>query len=281
MLSFYGGYLGHSTRSLIDSTTLSCLLKLGCAEPNDLLSWSPIKKRILELAYVSVLTPWNDGAATSIGNTLKRIASGLSQDADKNVALAAREAMRVCDQFGVPRAPPLLRIVRSAHEDSRQGSQAPESAHNIMKEIRTAVVESRKARKSMEEIEQLKTKQKRQLEEERDDAKKRRKQRASDETSMGNKSPSSSNELSKPSVEVEDLSNITAVPEKKAMKELETSEVATKEYAEENMIEDRKSEHISIQEQSKEDEEKLVEVDECDDDEFPDIVDDGPDSDDE
>lgn len=167
------GYLGFAARSMIDSMVMTCLARNNSFSSQHLFGWSSVQARIFQLASTCVATPWNDGSSTSIVNTLKRVAMRASIERDEAVSMAANEALRVCDLFGVPRAPPLVFVHRTVSENA---DRVETSAAEIIEDIQRAQVEATQARAAMEQAEKAKAQEKRQREAEREESSKRKRE---------------------------------------------------------------------------------------------------------
>ena len=172
-LSSSNGFMGFSTRSMIDSMIITCLQRFGKVYIGNLFDFSSVQSRIFQLASTSVATPWNDGSSTSIVNTLKQVAIEASVERDETVSMAAKEALRVCDLFRVPRAPPLVFVHRTVSENS-DGVETSASA--IIEDIRKAQVEAMQARAEMEKAEKAKALAKRQQGAEQEESNKRKRE---------------------------------------------------------------------------------------------------------
>jgi hypothetical protein len=152
---------------------LTCLGRNSSSNSGSLFSWSSVQCRIFQLASTCVSTPWNDGSFTSITNTLKRAAMKASMERDESVSMAAKDALRVCDLFGVPRAPPLVFVHRTVNEES---DRVETSASEIIEGIQKAQEEAKRARAAMEKAEKAKAQEKRQREAEREESNKRKRE---------------------------------------------------------------------------------------------------------
>ena len=140
-------------RSLIDSiatTGLSkiCLINYGSSIA---LGWSAIKVAMLRLASACLTTPYPDGASSSICDLLTNAAKMCAMDCNCDVAVAARTALRVCDEAAVPRGVAIeytTRIVASTAGDSLT---SPASVLNqTIQSARADIMESEKAKTNQE-----------------------------------------------------------------------------------------------------------------------------------
>jgi hypothetical protein len=143
-----GGFLGFSIRSLIDSVVLTGLTDID--NSSTLFVWSPVKASLFELASSCVKTPWNDGASSSIVDTLIQAARKCEADMDARVSMAAMDALRACDSVGVPRAPALLYVSRATATTTNSAPQTDASASDLIKNLQTAQVEAAEAKKAAE-----------------------------------------------------------------------------------------------------------------------------------
>lgn len=151
-----GGNLSTGVRSLIDSSAATALLKMSTSRDDGILSWSSVKVSLLELGSCCVATPWSDGASSSITNILVHVARVYEADMDDKVAIAAKSSLRFCDAKRVPRAPALLYVSRatSVNQDATQGTEA--SASDLIENLKTARIEASQPRTVTEKLEKAK-----------------------------------------------------------------------------------------------------------------------------
>ena len=121
----------------------------SCVDPSThrfaLTEWAQVKSSLFHLAIACVTTPYPDGAASSLVDGLVRSAKVAETDGDVDVSLAAKTALRVCDSLGVPRAPALQYITReTTAADAMPGS----SALALEKKVEDARSEVNKALKA-------------------------------------------------------------------------------------------------------------------------------------
>jgi hypothetical protein len=160
------GFLGLAARSIIDSIVVTCLARNNSGFSVDPFTCSSVQTSTLRLASTCLSTPWNDGAASSVARLLKNFAQKVLNDGDEGMSLSAMEALRLCDLFGTPRAPPLVYVNRTVNDNAeRFESLAP----NAIAGIQIAQVENKKARVAVEEAEKNKLQEKRLRDKERED----------------------------------------------------------------------------------------------------------------
>jgi len=188
-------------RSIIDSVALTLLEKSFGSSSRGLTGWSSVQCAIFQLASACVTTPWSDGSTTSIVAALKRSAVRASFEEDEAVILATKEAHRICDMFGVPRAPPLIIVSRSVNEGS---NQVERSAPKLIGKIQVAHEEAAKDRAAMEEAERTKLKQKRQRETEKEEANKRKREARTKKSGENVESPQPNNDNQSAEKQVQD-----------------------------------------------------------------------------
>ncbi len=269
-LSSSNGFLGFATRAVIDSMVLTCLLRPTDSSPGNPFGWSSVQCRIFQLASTCVATPWNDGSSTSILSSLKRSAIKACIESDEAVSLAAKEALRVCDLYGIPRAPPLVFVHRTLGEGSLRMEQM---APKIIEDIQNAKVEASRARQAVDEAAETKVREKRQRELERKESNKRKR----DAKEM------IKNEMQEITSNVVDLgteketTQVDSQQERQDAQELYTDVDDGMDGNEEKEDERRNEPQGKFEGVASSDE-----ADDKDDDDFPDIdiVADGPDSDD-
>ena len=157
------GFLSDSTRSLIDSavstglSNLESLSNVAISSNGNVFDWSPVKVSLLDLASSCIITPWNDGGASNLRGILVQTARVFDLDKDSTVSMTAKAALRLCDTVSVPRAPALLFVSREAavSSDNIQNSQMV-SADDIIKNMKIAREETERANKIAEEAEKAK-----------------------------------------------------------------------------------------------------------------------------
>lgn len=171
-LASSNGFMGFVTRSIVDSIALTCLDK-AIDSAGFFIGWSSVQCSVFQLATTCVSTPWTDGSTTCIVPVLKKAAARALLEQDEVVSSKAQEALRVCDLFGVPRAPPLIFASRYVTEDP---GQVETSAPKLIEKIQMAQMEANKARAAMEEAEKAKANEKRQREAEKEASNKRQRE---------------------------------------------------------------------------------------------------------
>ena len=125
-LASFGGFMSIACRSLIESAILTALSGICRSHPSpyDVLSCCQVKVSFLRLGSACALTPWKDGASSSLlTDGLARAASTLRNDSEPSVVIAATSALNVCDTINVPRAPPLLFVTRTTTVGADKSSQ--------------------------------------------------------------------------------------------------------------------------------------------------------------
>eukprot|EP00934_Nitzschia_sp_Nitz4_P002670 Nitzschia sp. Nitz4//scaffold195_size40117//30054//32752//NITZ4_007579-RA/size40117-processed-gene-0.28-mRNA-1//-1//CDS//3329540374//2660//frame0 len=153
-LSSAGGYLGPSIRAMIDSVVLNCLSQPSTSKLGDVFSWWSVRAKVFDLARSSVVVPWNDGGASSLVDSLQLACHQALQEGDETVGLAARDALLVCNQFRVPRAPALVNAVRVPPESQGKASGAPETSASMLRaKLEQVEKERAAAQKAMEKVE--------------------------------------------------------------------------------------------------------------------------------
>lgn len=110
------GYLSHSSRMLIESAIQCCLdmyQKRTCA---CVFATSQVKLAFLQLESTCLVTPWPDGASTSLVGEMRQVTSMLASDVDVSVASQARSCLQLMECLKTPRCPPLLIATRGSSE---------------------------------------------------------------------------------------------------------------------------------------------------------------------
>jgi hypothetical protein len=128
-----GGFLPQSSRSLIDSTIRSCLWNFG-KKPNRLLFATPeVKLALVHLMSSTVVTPWQDGSTTSLVNDILLVGEALSADVDEQVAGKANLCIQLIQSMRTTRVPPLTVVARSVPLSTSE--QELVNASSIIKRI--------------------------------------------------------------------------------------------------------------------------------------------------
>lgn len=271
--------MGFSTRSTIDSLVAHCLSRPTNTTPGNPLGWSSVQCRLFQLASVCVATPWNDGSSTSLVPLIKRAAVKACIESNEAVASAAKDALGVCDLFGIPRAPPLLFIHRTLADSSMR---MEETAPKMMEDIQAAQEEAVQAREALDQAEQTKLQEKRQRETERKESNKRK--RVLQETKNESKKdpPATTSKPAEVTAAQETLTEGSRIATPKPSNQ--ESESASKDLEFTSTESDRPNKSIKSLDKVEVVESQAATKDAVnqDDDDFPDIeiVADGPDSDD-
>ena len=148
-LSACGGFLSAETRSLIDSIAATGLKALVSLTSKSLFFCSEVKVALLNLACSCIITPWSDGARSELAEIVEGVAKKLETGGDINVASRAKAALRLCDSLSVPRAPPLLFVTRAVTANfSSGGSPKDLSATELSQDIQNARKESSRLERS-------------------------------------------------------------------------------------------------------------------------------------
>jgi hypothetical protein len=112
-LACSGEFLSVVLRNLVDSVAATGLSSIHDGRAgNGLVSFSEVKASFLDFAACCVMTPWQDGGASSITSDLLETAR-LCQHDDAVVGQAANYAVRLCEALACPRAPALIVVKRS------------------------------------------------------------------------------------------------------------------------------------------------------------------------
>jgi hypothetical protein len=155
-----GGFLSASARGLADSIATTGLSSITSDNPNGLFSCSSVKVALLDLASTCLATPWTDGAASSIVENLAQAARKCESDRNIGVVVASKAALRLCDSYAVPRAPALLFVTRASTAGGPSAPQMDTSAFALIDNIQKSRSESLKAEKAKEATEAEKAKEK-------------------------------------------------------------------------------------------------------------------------
>ena len=106
-----GSYLSPTIRDLIDMVTSTSLLSIVHNNPTT--AFGEVKTSMIQLGIAVTCTPWQDGAASTIATELISAAQSCAHDSDELVVTAATAALNVCTALHCSRVPPLQIITRS------------------------------------------------------------------------------------------------------------------------------------------------------------------------
>lgn len=113
-------------RNLVESVASTCLSSIK-ESMNDsslkLLSSGKIKTSFLNFGMTAISTPWPDGGASILTESLRSTAFDLKFDRDPNVSSTAYIALDVCNVALTHRSPPLVILTRSVNEPERSNSK--------------------------------------------------------------------------------------------------------------------------------------------------------------
>lgn len=129
ILSEGGGFLSSSSRSLIDSAIKACLDMYLTRTTSSVFTSTEAKVAFLKLVSTCVITPWPDGAVTSLVDVVEQATKLLASELDTNVASNARKCYQLIHCMKTTRCPPLLIVTRASSSDrpfnSQEGSAGP------------------------------------------------------------------------------------------------------------------------------------------------------------
>ena len=286
-----GGFLSASARGLADSIATTGLSSMTSDNPNSLFSCSSVEIALLDLASTCLATPWADGAASSIVENLAQAARKCESDRNIGVVVASKAALRLCDSYAVPRAPALLFVTRASTAGGPSAPQMDTSAFALIDNIQKSRSESLKAEKAKEAAEAEKAKEKAELERVKEKAEADRKEKAEEKRRVEKAVEPETKRVKKEKVPVAAES---VAPSKNGIDSVLKGGDDSKAEQSDSEEPDRDAMEVESPRVSKESkgrkrpsvvESKPVSVsadaDSSGDEEFPDIVEGGPDSDDE
>lgn len=109
-------------RNLVESVASTCLSSIKDSMNDSslrLLSSGKIKTSILNFGMTAISTPWPDGGASILTESLRSTAFALKFDMDPNVSSTAYIALDVCNVAMTHRSPPLVIVTRTVNEPER------------------------------------------------------------------------------------------------------------------------------------------------------------------
>ena len=129
--------------------------------------WSPVQVALMDLGSCCIGSPWNDGGTSNLRVILAQTARAFDSSKDFTVSIAAKTAMQLCDAACVPRAPALLFVSRLSlapdHQRQERNNQAAtaiqpttRSAEDVVNDMRAARTEIERAAKFTKEVETAK-----------------------------------------------------------------------------------------------------------------------------
>jgi hypothetical protein len=284
-----GGFLSQTIRSLIESVLVDGLTKMGRqAGAVQILSWAPVKTCIIRLACGCVSTPWQDGASSGMVDLLTRTASVLTQDVDVEVSVAAKTALRLCETISVPRAPALIYVTRAVTAPSEPSITGETTdASSLAKSIesaRTAAVETRKKMEEAEIAKKRKLEEKRQQQEEKEKARNAAKRQKSAEKAKKESeaaAPSNNTKHAAPAEPLVKENQVEQTKEPATATEASNETAPVDETVDEESVADERPTESTMETDDKSEGASMNNGSDNDDDDFPEIFDGGPDSDDE
>ncbi|KAI2513464.1 FtsJ-like methyltransferase [Fragilaria crotonensis] len=128
------GYLAHSARLLIDSAIQCCIDVYQRRACTCVFASPEVKLAFLQLELTCMVTPWPDGASTSLAGEMRHATKILASDVDASVASQARSCLQLIECMNTPRCPPLLIATRGSNEAHFSIQQ--ESAGVIVERLR-------------------------------------------------------------------------------------------------------------------------------------------------
>ena len=115
-LSSLGGNMSMLTRRLVDSVVASCLSSIQSSHgtvTQHLCSTAKVKMAFLSLGMSSVCAPWPDGSGSLVPCGLRSAAIRCQYDPDEKVSFAAKLALAMSDANRNPRVPALQVVTQS------------------------------------------------------------------------------------------------------------------------------------------------------------------------
>ena len=168
-LSVCGGFLSIENRELIESICSRSLTDLDM----NFNECALIKISILKLGASCMSTPWPDGAASGLTQSLLQYAMPMRYDRDTTVSSMAFTTVGVCNLTLTPRAPPLIIISRAKESDDSMTRHKKFFSMSSMEEgMQSAQEDILRSKIASKEKMELKKKQK----QEADERKKREKE---------------------------------------------------------------------------------------------------------
>ena len=147
-ISAFGGLIPNNVRGTIDSITYTCLSTMYSVGSKSVFSYSQVKKSLLQLGMNSVCMPWGDGGRSALLGMVRIVASMLRRDLDVTVASSALSTLCALDAIITPRAPALYIPSREVMSDVPNTLSADE----IIEGIKTSAVETKTERKATKPI---------------------------------------------------------------------------------------------------------------------------------
>ena len=140
-----GSFLTPAIRDLIDMVAATSLSSIVHVHP--ITAFGEIKCSILQLGMAVLCTPWQDGAASTIATELMSAAQSCVQDSNDTVVSTAVASLNVCSSLHCSRLPPLHIITRPNNflSDNTSASTAV-SAENIEDKLRSTRDEMNRAK---------------------------------------------------------------------------------------------------------------------------------------
>lgn len=116
-IASFGGLIPNNVRGTLDSITHACFSKMYSSGNSSILSYSHVKRAMLQLGMNCVCVPWQDGGRSTTSNIVRTVSEMLRNDPDVSVASTALSSLCVFDAFATPRAPPMLVPTRGSMDE--------------------------------------------------------------------------------------------------------------------------------------------------------------------
>jgi hypothetical protein len=117
-MAAFGGLIPNHVRGSLDSIIQTCFSNLYSSGNSSIIAYSHVKRAMLQLGTNCMCAPWRDGARSTISNIVRTVSEMLRNDPDVSVASMALSTLCVLDAFTTPRAPPLLVPIRDSIDGS-------------------------------------------------------------------------------------------------------------------------------------------------------------------
>ena len=117
-MAAFGGLIPNHVRGTLDSIIQTCFSNLYSSGNSSIIAYSHVKRAMLQLGTNCMCAPWRDGARSTISNIVRTVSEMLRNDPDVSVASMALSTLCVLDAFTTPRAPPLLVPIRDSIDGS-------------------------------------------------------------------------------------------------------------------------------------------------------------------
>ena len=161
----FGGLIPNNTRGTLDSIIHTCLSTLysSGSTKSIIFAYPNVKRSLLQLGMNAMCVPWGDGGRSTISGVVRTVSTMLRNDPDTSVSSTALSTLCVFDAFTTPRAPPILIPTRISTNDTptvNSSSRSSMTASSLIQGMNESKLEMISSKEAKEEKRAKKTEKK-------------------------------------------------------------------------------------------------------------------------